>query len=96
MSGRGQAAAAAPTAEGTAPVTKPAPQATRTPGRAEQFVRQTAARVAGLPWLAIIFMVSIMVPITMRVGPILLLPYRLVLLVMFFPLLIRWLSGKAG
>lgn len=94
---RGRAATvAAPEAEGAAPVAKPAPPANRMPGRAEQFVLQTAARVAGLPWLAIIFLVSIMVPITVRAGPILLLPYRLVLLLMFFPLLIRWLSGKAG
>ena len=45
---------------------------------------------------AIIFLISLIVPILLRAGPIVLFPHRLVLLLLFIPCLIRLLSGRAG
>lgn len=56
---------------------------------------QTIVQV-GMPTLVVLFLISLAVPITIRVGPLLLFPYRAFLLVMFFPLLYWFLSGRAG
>lgn len=50
----------------------------------------------GLPWIVSLFLLSLLPSISFRVGGLMLMPYRVVLLVLFFPLLIRLLFGKAG
>lgn len=47
-------------------------------------------------YIAVIFILSLVVPIMIRVGPVLLMPHRIVLLLVFIPCLVRLLSGKAG
>ena len=46
--------------------------------------------------MLLLFMLGMVVPVWMRVGPLLLMPHRVVLLVLFVPLMIALLSGKAG
>ncbi|WP_195822474.1 O-antigen ligase family protein [Roseobacter sp. MH60115] len=46
--------------------------------------------------LFILFIFSLLFPIVIKLGPIVLFPYRIFLLVMFIPLFIRLVSGKAG
>ena len=58
-------------------------------------------RVADAPrplsrFMLLLFMMGMVIPIWMRVGPLLLMPHRIVLLVLFVPLLISLLSGRAG
>lgn len=50
----------------------------------------------GSPWIVTLFLLSLLPSISFRVGSLMLMPYRVVLLVLFFPLLIRLFSGKAG
>ena len=50
----------------------------------------------GLPILVIIFFFSLMLPILLPVGPFLLMPHRLFLLIAFFPLVFMLFTGKAG
>jgi hypothetical protein len=62
-------------------------------------VRQRAPAgpgVKGLPGLAILFLVSLLVPTSFWIGPLQMKPYRVVLLALFFPLLFRLFSGRAG
>jgi hypothetical protein len=49
-----------------------------------------------MPGLAILFLLSLLPQINFHVGPLLLKPYRLVLLALFLPLLVRLCSGAAG
>ncbi len=46
--------------------------------------------------LPLIFLSVLLVPMVMRVGPLVLLPHRLMLVAVFFPLAARLLSGQAG
>jgi hypothetical protein len=46
--------------------------------------------------LVVIFMISVVVPIRFYLGPVLLMPYRVVLLVALVPCLVGLLSGRAG
>jgi hypothetical protein len=46
--------------------------------------------------MLLLFMIGMVVPIWIRVGPILLMPHRVVLLLLFVPLMGILLSGKAG
>lgn len=54
------------------------------------------ARVSGSGIGLVIFLISLVTPITFYVGPLFMSPYRLFLVIMFFPLLYRWVSGEAG
>jgi hypothetical protein len=63
----------------------------RPAGRAGAALRQAAPSV-----LIAVFLASLVLPVFFHIGPLRLSPYRLILLVMFFPLLIRWLGGQAG
>lgn len=55
-------------------------------------------RVAASPrsWLAVIFLLSLIVPINVPIGSVLLMPHRIVLLLAFFPALFWLVSGQAG
>lgn len=62
-----------------------------------------AAKAAGLgtpsrlpPVPVLLFMLGVIIPVWFTVGPILLMPHRLILVLMFFPVLAKFLSGKAG
>jgi O-Antigen ligase len=55
-----------------------------------------ASASKGLPGVAILFLLSLLPQISFYIGPLLLKPYRIVLLVLFLPLLLRLLSGAAG
>lgn len=51
----------------------------------------------GLPViLALLFLVTLLIPVRVRLGPLLLFPYRMWLLLLFIPLLIALLRGRAG
>jgi hypothetical protein len=54
----------------------------------------SAAR--GLPGLAVLFLLSLLPQISFKIGPLLMKPYRVVLLILFLPLLVRLCSGAAG
>lgn len=47
------------------------------------------------PWVWI-FVIGLVTPLFIQVGPMRLTPYRLALLVAFFPVLFYWLGGRAG
>ncbi|GHF06513.1 hypothetical protein GCM10016455_29610 [Aliiroseovarius zhejiangensis] len=47
-------------------------------------------------FLGTVFLISLLLPMRIRLGPLLLFPYRLWLLLLFIPLLIALLRGKAG
>jgi hypothetical protein len=51
---------------------------------------------AGLAWPAIIYLVAVVTPVNVNVGPVFLSSVRAVLLVMFIPMLVRLLTGKVG
>jgi len=58
--------------------------------------RAAPVRAAAPAFLAVLFVLSILMPVVIRVGPAVLQPYRVILLALFVPLLFRFLSGKAG
>ena len=47
-------------------------------------------------WPVLFFLVAVLVPWTIFIGPLRLSIYRFVLLVMFLPCLVMWVTGKAG
>lgn len=47
-------------------------------------------------YMATVFLLALIVPIVIPVGPVLLMPHRVVLLIFFFPCLMRLFSGRAG
>ena len=49
-----------------------------------------------MPMLAVAFLVSLMVPLGIHIGPVFLHPHRLLVLVLFLPLLAALLGGRAG
>ena len=61
------------------------------PGRVGAALREAAPSA-----LIAIFLVSLVLPVLFNLGPMRLSPYRLILLVMFVPLCLRWISGQAG
>ncbi|HLS19146.1 MAG TPA: hypothetical protein VK090_04990, partial [Paracoccaceae bacterium] len=69
-------------------------EASGTAGRLRRQMEGVVER--GSPWIVSLFLLSLLPSIQFRVGGLMLMPYRVVLLVMFFPLLIRLISGKAG
>jgi hypothetical protein len=48
------------------------------------------------PFIIVLFLISVILPFSFFVGPLRLSPLRVLLIVMFFPLVFRWLSGKYG
>jgi hypothetical protein len=55
-----------------------------------------AGAARGMPGLAVLFLLSLLPQISFWIGPLLLKPYRVVLLILFVPLLVRLASGAAG
>lgn len=51
---------------------------------------------AGSQTLLTVFLISLMIPLQFWAGPLLLTPYRLILLVVVLPFFFKWISGKAG
>lgn len=49
-----------------------------------------------MSYLPIAFLLSLMMPIVFQVGPMALMPHRLLLLLLFFPLFFQLIAGKAG
>jgi hypothetical protein len=64
----------------------------RSPGRGP--IGQSTAAASGLSWLAALFIWSLLLPIQIRIGTLILLPHRIFLLVVFVPLLIKLFSGQ--
>lgn len=54
------------------------------------------AIAVGRPVLVTLFMMSILLPISASIGPVFMMPYRAVLLVLFLPLFFRLVSGATG
>src|SRR6185295_5017795 len=50
----------------------------------------------GLRWPVVFFLVGLVVPWVIPLGPLSMSVYRIVLLVMLLPCLVMWVSGKAG
>ena len=76
-----------------------APPARKEPGRRSPVPdgahpERRAAR--GMPNVALLFLLSLLPQIGFAIGPLALKPYRIVLLVLFLPLLVRLVSGGAG
>lgn len=51
---------------------------------------------AGYPWIPVLFLISLVIPLSITLGPVRLSPYRIVLIVALFGAIPRWLSGAAG
>ncbi|MFV2003239.1 MAG: O-antigen ligase family protein, partial [Paracoccaceae bacterium] len=59
--------------------------------------RLLRAQIRAAPsYLVVIFLLSLLTPIVLPVGPLLLMPHRIVLIVVFFPLLAGLVTGRAG
>lgn len=71
----------------------PASRRAGQPARREARVEQESA---GLPLLVAVFLVSLLVPVTLDLGPIRLLAHRFVLLLAVVPLMARLFGGRAG
>ncbi|WP_112662175.1 O-antigen ligase domain-containing protein [Microvirga sp. c27j1] len=65
-------------------------------GAAEEVRHEQARRRKKLPWPVTLFLVSLVIPWIIQLGPVRASAYRLVLLATLVPTLIMWLSGKAG
>jgi hypothetical protein len=67
-------------------------------GFAPDRVAAQPAAAAGsrTPVLVLIFLVSLAVPLFFHAGGLRLAPYRIVLLLMFVPLMVQWLTGRGG
>jgi hypothetical protein len=63
----------------------------RSPPRVDQAGRSSLAK-----WGVAIFMLSLVLPIVIFVGPLRLSPYRIVLLLLAIPLGLQWVSGRFG
>lgn len=50
----------------------------------------------GMPTAVVLFLVSLLLPMTVYLGPLRLLPHRIYLLIAFLPLVMALLSGRAG
>jgi O-antigen ligase len=71
----------------------------RMSGRATDVVRNVTAQQAaagGVFILALLFLISLMVPYRFRIFGLLFQPYKLWLLIIFIPLIVMLLKGKAG
>jgi hypothetical protein len=68
----------------------------RSGGRCPAKTANVTGSGQNLPWLATAFLICVFIPWLWAIGPLLLLPYRLVLLVGFLPCMFWWLAGRAG
>ena len=57
---------------------------------------RTASQAGAASWMAVIFLLTLIIPIFIDVGSIRLLPHRISLLLFFWPCLFLLLSGRAG
>jgi hypothetical protein len=69
---------------------------TRRPAEAAPAPEATAAPAATSPRLIALFMVALLLPLNFSLGSLSLTPIRVLLLITFIPLLIRWMTGAAG
>lgn len=60
------------------------------------YVMKSTNRVGSVPLLVMIFIISLFIPLFIFLGSVRLSPYRVVLLLLFFPALFRLVSGLAG
>ena len=74
----------------------PAGQARQPERGAAEGAASGAAKGKGSSGLAVLFLLSLLPPTSFHIGPLLMKPYRIVLLVLFVPLLVRLCSGAAG
>ena len=60
-------------------------------------IRQARAAAATVyPWIPVLFLISLVIPLSISLGPVRLSPYRIVLIVALLGAIPRWLSGAAG
>jgi hypothetical protein len=59
-------------------------------------LQRTEAAAAGQPWLAALFLVSLVIPVFFNLGSLRLSPYRVILVLAFIPSVVGWLGGRAG
>ena len=66
-------------------------------GRLECLEASQSSRSSGA-WLVAVLTLALLLPteLSLRLGPLRLSPYRCVLIAAFVPLLLRWISGRAG
>lgn len=91
---RARGAAAEAAVEAPEPEEPPAEDAASARDRIRQRRARAARRKTLLP--AYLFILSILIPVGINIGPVYLLPYRIWLLVAFVPLLMKLLSGSSG
>lgn len=65
-------------------------------GQSRPHTTETTRRVAGVPFLVMIFIISLFIPLFIFLGTVRLSPYRIVLILLFFPALFRLFNGLAG
>ncbi|MDK3074576.1 O-antigen ligase family protein [Sedimentitalea sp. JM2-8] len=58
--------------------------------------RAGAAASTAYPWIPVLFLIGLVIPLSISLGPVRLSPYRIVLIVALFGAVPRWLSGAAG
>lgn len=76
--------------------TTPQAQTMRPPAPATQVAGASAVPGGRPPLMVALFFGAMVVPVYMSVGSVLLMPHRIILLVMFFPLVFQLLTGRAG
>lgn len=60
-------------------------------------IRQAKAVASTVyPWIPVLFLISLVIPLSISLGPVRLSPYRIVLIVALLGAIPRWLSGAAG
>src|SRR6056297_2560791 len=68
----------------------------RRAGRPARRAASAGENTAGMPLVVAVFLVSLLVPVTLDLGPISLLAHRFVLLLVVVPLMARLFGGRAG
>lgn len=59
-------------------------------------LQERKKQAASLPFIVLIFMISIVVPVRFYIGSVLMMPFRVVLLISLIPCFIGFFSGRAG
>src|SRR5262245_15616713 len=68
----------------------------RGPAAREHKIRSHPARKKKVHWPVLLFLIALLVPWTIFIGPLRMSLYRFVLLAMILPCLGMWLAGRAG
>jgi len=76
--------------------TTPQTQAMRTRTPATQVAGASGATSRLPPLMVLLFLAAMVLPVYINVGSVLLMPHRIILLLMFFPLVGQLLAGRAG